>query len=174
MLPATQSGASLPPAGGRALCPVWGVGGQSVGCGGLLLPPPRPKASIGWCGGWPPLWPSSGASPMGVASGVLALWPESGPAPGVGPPRMASAGSGPVAAPPYGCGQSEAPALAIGPAAPSGPGGSGPAPGAVWPVASKWPVRGRGAPPLWPERGPPPQWAGGVAPAPGGGGPAMP
>ena len=61
------------------------------------------------------LWPCSGASPMGVASGVLALWPESGPAPGVGPPRMASAGSGPVAAPPYGCGQSETPALAIGP-----------------------------------------------------------
>jgi len=172
LLPATQSGASLPPAGGRALCPVWGVGGQSVGCGGLLLPPPRPKASIGWCGGWPPLWPCSGASPMGVASGVLALWPESGPAPGVGPPRMASAGSGPVAAPPYGCGQSEAPALAIGPSPPVGAVGRLPLP--VW--CSQWPVGGQrgveGAPPLrggqwgsgslWPPPPEKPGWGVGV------------
>jgi len=103
---------------------VWGAPFGQWGAGHGVAPLGRGGGVAG------SLWPCSGASPMGVASGVLALWPESGPAPGVGPPRMASAGSGPVAAPPYGCGQSAAPALAIGPPPPVGAVGRPPLP--VW------------------------------------------
>ena len=124
--------------------------------------------------------PRSGAVPKGWPVGLSPMsreWPAPSragvqPPPGVGPPRMASAGSGPVAAPPYGCGQSEAPALAIGPSPPVGAVGRLPLP--VW--CSQWPVGGQrgveGAPPLrggqwgsgslWPPPPEKPGWGVGV------------
>jgi len=99
-----------------SLCGQW-VAGVGPPCMASRWPvrgrgAPFPKGgrlpSLASGGGGGHRWPVRGRLPVAapplrawpkLASGVLALWPESGPAPGVGPPRMASAGSGPVAAP---------------------------------------------------------------------------